>query len=91
MTTNRQVLQSCSGNPSPRINQIIAQFDDIQPRTEISRLTFITSPDYPLLIAEYAQFAENFAHFQAGGEADLYFGTDSSLGQEVKLLIVKGR
>lgn len=54
-------------------------------------LLFITSPDYPLLMAEYAQFAENFAHFQAGGEAELYFGTDSSLGQEVKLLIVKGR
>ena len=54
-------------------------------------LLFITSPDYPLLMAEYAQFAENFAHFQAGGEAELYFGTDSSLGQEVKLLIVKSR
>ena len=46
-------------------------------------LLFITSPDYPLLMAEYAQFAENFAHFQAGGEAELYFGTDSALGQEV--------
>ena len=54
-------------------------------------LLLITSPDYPLLMAEYAQFAENFAHFQAGGEAELYFGTDSSLGQEVKLLIVKSR
>ena len=54
-------------------------------------LLFITSPDYPLLMAEYAQFAENFAHFQAGREAELYFGTDSSLGQEVKLLIVKSR
>ena len=42
-------------------------------------------------MAEYAQFAENFAHFQAGREAELYFGTDSSLGQEVKLLIVKSR
>ena len=52
-------------------------------------LLFITSPDYPLLMAEYAQFAENFAHFQAGGEADLYFGKDASLGLEVKLLIVK--
>ena len=54
-------------------------------------LLLITSPDYPLLMAEYAQFAENFAHFQAGGEAELYFGTDSSLGQEVKLLIVSSR
>lgn len=54
-------------------------------------LLVITSPDYPLLMAEYAQFAENFAHFQAGREAELYFGTDSSLGQEVKLLIVKSR
>ena len=54
-------------------------------------LLFITSPDYPLLMAEYTQFAENFAHFQAGGEADLYFGTDPSLDQEVKLLIVKSR
>ena len=54
-------------------------------------LLFITSPDYPLLMAEYAQFAENFAHFQAGGEAEVYFGTDPSLGREVKLLIVKSR
>lgn len=54
-------------------------------------LLFITSPDYPLLMAEYVQFAENFAHFQAGGEAEVYFGTDPSLGQEVKLLIVKSR
>ena len=54
-------------------------------------LLFITSPDCPLLMAEYAQFAENFAHSQAGGEADLYFGKDASLGLEVKLLIVKSR
>lgn len=54
-------------------------------------LLFITSLDCPLLMAEYAQFAENFAHFQAGGEAEVYFGTDPSLGQEVKLLIVKSR
>ena len=52
-------------------------------------LLFITSPEHPITMSEYAFFAENFSHFQAGGEADLYFGTDSSLGEEVKILIVK--
>ena len=87
MTTNRQVLQSCSGNPSLRINQIIAQFDDIQPRTEISRLTFITSPDYPMAMNEYIEFSFNFPYFKAGGSAPIEFKTEASLGKDLRVVV----
>lgn len=87
MKTNRMIIQSCSGNPTPRINQILSQFDEIAFETNVKKLTFIFSADYPMLMKEYSEFALHFPFFQTGGSASLKFETSASIGKDLRVVI----
>ena len=87
MRTQKLIIQSCSGNPVPRINQIISQFDEIAPEKYIKKLTFVSSADYPVIMKEYSEFASNLPFFQTGGSASLEFETDASMGKDLRVVI----
>ena len=87
MAVKKFSIQSCSGNPAPRINQIISQFDEIAPEMNIKKLTFISSDDHPMNMKEYSEFASYFPFFQTGGSASLEFETDASMGKDLRVVI----
>ena len=87
MNIERTIIQSCSGNPKPRINQIINQFDDIVLEKNIKKLTFISSEAHPINMKEYSEFASYFPFFQTGGCASLEFETDASMGKDLRVVI----
>jgi hypothetical protein len=87
MKTNRMIIQSCSGNPTPRINQIISQFDEMASETNIKKLTFLSSADHPMLMEEYSEFAFHFPFFRASGSAFLQFETNASMGKDLRVVI----
>ena len=87
MAEQRLMIQSCSGNPAPRISQIISQLDEIASEMDIKKLIFISSADYPMIMEEYSEFALNFPFFQTGGSASMEFETDASMGKDLRVVI----